>query len=274
MLGRFGLRLRPRKEAAFSAREMRGIFSIRFDSGLYYANMDSMKVIQANCRVQFTANDVDFILAALGKTGAAESLVSLLADPETRDLILDDDTLFRALLEQGGCLRVSPHLYFYVLVRQVLRRSGLDDRRVADYVGELLTEFSREERARCVVPGQPGRLDYFFEMLAALEKADDHTAFWIRAHIGNHSLFLSGVFPERILQRSERRGAPGLRYYQDLGRANYRVASHHRLAARYDLAEVFDTLSERFEKTRLALNDLADRLFSIGDAEIPAKLFK
>ena len=233
-----------------------------------------MKVIQANCRVQFTANDVDFILAVVGKKqGAAESLVSLLADPETRDLILDDALLFRALLEQGGCLRVSPHLYFYVLVRHVLRRAGLDDRRVADYVAELLTEFSREERARCVAPGQLGRLDYFFDMLAALEKADDHTAFWIRAHIGNHSLFLSGVFPEHILHRSERRGAPGLRYYQELGRANYRAASHHRLAARYDLAAVFDTLSDQFEPARRALNDLSDRVLFMADPEIPV-LFK
>jgi hypothetical protein len=233
-----------------------------------------MKVIQANCRVQFTANDVDFILSVLGKKrGAAESLVLLLADPETRDLILDDDMLFRALLEQGGCLRVSPHLYFYVLVRHVLRQSGLTDRRVADYVAELLTEFSREERTRCVTPDGSGRLDYFFDMLAALEKADDHTAFWIRAHIGNHSLFLSGVFPERIRHRSERRGAPSLRYYQDLGRANYRAAGAHRLATRYDLAAVFDTLSEQFEHARRALNDLSERLFSIGDPELPV-LFK
>ena len=114
-----------------------------------------MTVIQANCRVQFTAADVDFILAVLGrKKGDAALLTALLADLETRDLILDDETLFRALLEQRGCLNVSPHLYFYVLVRRVLRRSGLDDRNVADYVAEVLTEFSREERASCVLPGQ------------------------------------------------------------------------------------------------------------------------
>ncbi|HEX3719808.1 MAG TPA: hypothetical protein VH595_17790 [Verrucomicrobiae bacterium] len=232
-----------------------------------------MKVIQANCRVQFTASDVDFILGVLGKhRNDAASLTSLLADPETRDLILDDEMLFRALLEQRGCLRVSARLYFYVLVRHVLRRSGLDDRRVADYVAELLTQFSREERRDCVVPGRPGRLQYFFEMLTALETADDHTAFCIRAHIGNHSLFLSGVFPEHILHRVERRGAPGLRYYQDLGRANYRAASHHRLAARYDLASVFDTLSEQFEPARRALNDLSERLFSLGDPEVPGHL--
>jgi len=232
-----------------------------------------MKVIQANCRVQFTADDLDFILSVLGrKKLSAQLLLTLLADPESRDLILDDDMLFHALLEQCGCLRVSPHLYFYVLVRQVLRRAGVDDRRVADYVAELLTEFSRQERAQCVTPdGAP--LDYFFEMLAALEKADDRAAFSIRAHIGNHSLFLSGVFPEHIRHRALRRGAPSLRYYEDLGRANYRAASEHRLAQRYDLASVFDTLSEHFAPARKALNDLADRVFSLGDIELPG-LFK
>lgn len=237
-------------------------------------NIWNMKVIQANCRLQFTAADIDFILSVVGrKKGDAPILTSLLADSDTRDLILDDDALFHALLEQRGCLRVSPHLYFYVLVRRVLRRAGLDDRPVADYVAELLTEFSREERAACVTPGQPAPLRYFFDMLAALENADDRTAFYIRAHIGNHSLFLSGVFPGRIHHRTERTGAPGLRYYQELGRASYRVASHHRLAARYELAEVFDILAERFEPARQALNDLADRLVSIGDPELPA-IFK
>jgi len=232
-----------------------------------------MRVIQANCRVQFTAADVEFILNVLGrKPGDPVSLASLLADPDSRDVILDNELLFRALLEQRGCLRVSPRLYFYVLVRHVLRRTGLEDRRVADYVAEMLAEFSREERTHCVVPGQPARLQYFFEMLTALQKADTHTAFCIQAHIGDHSLFLSGVFPEHILHRAKRRGAPGLRYFEDMGRANYRAASHHRLAARYDLASVYDTLSEKFDAARRALNDLSDRVFSLGDPDVPAHL--
>jgi hypothetical protein len=230
-----------------------------------------MKMIQANCRVQFTANDVDFILAVLGrKKGDAPTLTSLLADTDTRDVILDDESLLHALLEQGGCLRVSAHLYFYVMVRHVLRRAGLDDRNVADYLAELLTEFSREDRAHCVINGVERRWNYFFEMVAALENVDDQTAFRLRAHIGNHSLLLSGVFSDHICYRASRRGAPGLRYYEELGRSNFRVASYHRLAASYDLAEVFDTLSERFQPARCALHELAERVFNLGDPEIPA----
>src|SRR3954451_3371042 len=198
-----------------------------------------MKMIQPNCRVQFAAEDIDFILSVLGaKIETAECLTKLLADEESRDLILDDEALFHALLERRGCLRVSTRFYFYILVRHVFRRSDIHDRAVADYVAEVLAQFSSAERANCVVQGQQQSLDYFFEMLTALRGADERTTFFIRAHIGNYSLFLSGVFPERIRFRAEARGFPDLKYYEGLGRTQYRMASDHRLAHRYELSQV------------------------------------
>jgi hypothetical protein len=227
-----------------------------------------MKVIQPNCRIQFTAEDIDFIVSILGKeTGDGKCLAGLLADETSRDLILDDEALFRAFLEHRGCLRVSHHFYFYVLVRHVFRRAGIEDRRVADYVAEVLGEFSLFERTRCVLPGQTQPLDYFFEMINALQTADERTSFYIRAHIGNQSLFWSGVFPERIRYRAEYRGFPDLKYYESLGRANFQAASDHRLAERYALTSIFATLAEHFQATRLALNDVAERLFSLGDTD-------
>jgi len=228
-----------------------------------------MKMIQANCRVQFTSEDIEFILSVLGqRAGTAETLIKLLTDEESRDLILDDPELFRALLERRHCLRVSIHFYFYVMVRQAFVKSDIHDRAVADYVAEVLTEFARVEQSRCIVPGQSQPLDYFFEMIAALQKADDTSRFFLRMHIGNHSLFLSGVFAERILHRAEQRGFPALRYYEDLGRSNYRIASDHRLAQRYELSQILNTLADRFQATRNALSDVADRLFSLGEPAV------
>ncbi len=227
-----------------------------------------MKMIQPNCRAQFAAEDIEFILSILGrKIGTADCLIRLLSDEESRDIILDDDALFHALLESSGCLRVSTRFYFYILVRQVFRRSDIKDRAVADYVAEVLSEFARTEQARFVSPGAPESLEYFFEMLTALQKADDRTNFFIRVHIGNYSLFLSGVFPERIRFRAEARGFPGLSYYESLGRMQYRAASDHRLAQKYHLTAILNTLAERFGATRLALNDIADRLFALGDTD-------
>src|SRR5215204_3256519 len=206
-----------------------------------------MKVIQPNCRVQFTAADIDFIVANLSrKTGDADCITSLLSDPESRDTILDDEGLFHALLENRGCLSVSSHFYFYILVRHVLRRTGIDDRVVSDYVAEILAEYSNIERTQCRVPSQAEPLNYFFEMMMALQRADDRNSFELRAHIGSHALFITGVFPDRIRVRAEKRGFPGLRYFESVGQASFRAASDHRLAARYDLAGIFETLSERF----------------------------
>lgn len=225
-----------------------------------------MTVIQPNCRVQFTAEDIEFILDVLRpKVSNADCLVKLLADEETRDLILDDDSLFRAILEQPRCLRISTHFYFYILVRQVFRRAGILGRAVADYVAEVLAEFSHAEHTRAAGPGPARPMEYFVDLLAALQTADDVTRFQLRAHIGNHALFLAGVFPDRIRARAERRGAPDLRYYEELGRSNYRAASDHRLARKYQLSDIFDTLAERFAATRVALNDLGDRLLSRGE---------
>jgi hypothetical protein len=225
-----------------------------------------MKVIQPNCRVQFTAADIDFIVANLGrKTGDADCVTRLLSDPESRDTILDDDGLFHALLEHRGCLTVSSHFYFYILVRNVLKRTGIDDRLVADYIAEILAEYSNIERTQCRVRGQSEPLNYFFEMLLALQRGDDRNNFELRAHIGNHALFITGMFPDRIRVRAEKRGFPDLRYFEGVGQSSFRIASDHRLAERYELATIFDTLGERFRTARKALNDLSERLLAWED---------
>jgi hypothetical protein len=224
-----------------------------------------MKVIQPNCRAQFTAADVAYIAAALGRNETDQQfLAELLADETSRDALLDDARLFQRLLEDRGCLRVSAQLYFYVMVRHVLVKSGVTNRDVADYVAELLAEFSQAQRLQCQVAGQVEPMEYFFEMLAALQRADDRTNFLIRAHIGNYSLFLAGVFHDRIRWRAQKRGFPDVSYYEELGRMSFRVASDHRLARQAELSGVYSSLSETFHETRLALNDLSERVFSLG----------
>src|ERR1051325_5920317 len=126
-----------------------------------------MKMIQPNCRAQFAAEDIEFILSVLGgKIGTEECLVKLLGDEQSRDLILDDEALLHALLERRGCLRVTTHFYFYVLVRQVLRRSQIHDRAVADYVAEVLSEFARADQSNAIAPGTSAPMNYFFELLS------------------------------------------------------------------------------------------------------------
>ena len=228
-----------------------------------------VNVIRANCRLQFTAADVDFLLTTLGKSPHdTAALRDLLADDETRDQILDDDAIYRAVLERTGCLTISGHLYFYVLVRHSLRSAGISSRAVADYVAELLTQFTRTERTRARLPGETAPLDYFYEMLAALTRADERSTFELRSHMGNQALYYTGLFSERIGSRVRRQGFPDVGYYERVGRSSFASASRHRLAERFGLEEVFALLAECFHEARLALNELTERLISLGDQNL------
>lgn len=220
-----------------------------------------MKVIRPNCRTQFTAADQDFIATVLpGLEAPSSGIIRLVRDPEVMDKVLDQPALFRAVLDMHGCLRVSLRFYFYVLVRNVLLRADIQDRDVADYVAEVLAEYSLLQRMRNTEGDEDSRSDYFHEMLEAMERMEDEERFAMQAHIGNYALVLSGIFPGRLQRRVERRAAPGFRFYEELGAAHFRMAGGHYLARRMDMVSILMTLGQAFHVTRVALNHLARRL--------------
>ena len=222
-------------------------------------------MIQANCRDRFTAEDFEFVTKTLATSPEGRvSLVELLTDEETRNCVLDHDALARAIVSQNGHLAISPQLYFYVLTRRVLRAAGIDDRRLSDYIASLLEKFSSTRRLNSATGDGEGETTYLCDLLAALRTADSARAFLLRTHAGNYALFLTGIFPESIERRS-RRGAPDASYYEEIGRASFRVASRHRVARECQLTEIFEHLADEFRRVRLALNDLADRLINVDD---------
>ncbi len=229
-------------------------------------------MIQANCRARFTAADFDFVVRTLSQSQRdAVSLVDLLTEENERDQVLDHERLVGAILSQNGQLAISPQFYFYILARHVLRQAGLEDRRLCDYIGSLLDQFSRTARLRAPGSGeglsaaQQRGLTYLSDLLLALQNASASQAFLLRAHVGNYALFLTGIFHEAIDRRSRRRGAPDCSFYEEVGRANFRAAAGHEVARRCELSDIFDALAAEFRAVRLALNRLADRLLNLGD---------
>jgi len=223
-------------------------------------------MIRANCRDRFTAEDFSFIVAALGKSRADSiSLTELLSDQDTRDAILDHELLFQAILSSTAQLSISPQLYFYVLTRHVLKESGLRDRRLCDYIASLLETFSRTARLKSPADGSAQPIQYLSDMMLALRNASPAQTFLIRAHAGNYSLFLSGIFPATVQRRSER-GAPDVNFYEEMGRMNYKVVAGHSFARSAELNDIYAALAEHFHGVRLALNRLADSILNIDDA--------
>jgi hypothetical protein len=222
-------------------------------------------MIQANCRARFTAADFQFIVRTLARSPNDDvSLVDLLGDEETRDGVLDQPRLVEAILSQGGQLAISSAFYFYVLARHVLQRAGIADRKLCDYVASLLETFSRANGLRAPDGSGDQGQQYLSDMLIALSRASAAQTFLLRAHVGNYSLFVSGIFHENA-QRRSRRGAPDLEFYEKIGRTNFQLVAAHSTARRCELNEVFEELADRFHDVRLALNHLSDELLNLDD---------
>lgn len=229
-------------------------------------------MIRANCRERFTASDFDFVVRTLARSPIDHvSLVDLLSDQETRDAVLDNPRLIDAILNNAGHLSISSQFYFYVLARHVLRQAGISDRKLCDYVGSLLETFSRMNGLQSPhVADELGR-QYISDILIALTRATPEQAFFLRAHVGNYSLFLSGIFHENT-QRRSLRGAPDLKFYEQIGRTNYQMVASHATARRCELSDVYEELAERFRAVRLALNQLSEQLLNLDDDPGPSLL--
>jgi len=230
------------------------------------AALVEVPMIIANCRDRFTAEDFDFVVETLSKSETdSVSLVQLLTDASTRDEILDHPRLFAGILEHDATLRISPQLYFYILTRHVLKETGLECRHLSDYVASLLEAFSDRARMRSPADGSTQPIQYVSDMLVALRGASPTQTFLIRAHIGNYSLFISGIFRESVESRAQR-GAPDLSFYEEMGRSSYRVAAGHHVARTAALTPVFEQLAESFRNVRGALNRLSGTLLHLDEA--------
>jgi hypothetical protein len=163
-----------------------------------------------------------------------------------------------------------------------LQQAGVADRKLCDYVGSLLETFSRANRLQAPDKiDNPERIgaredfrsrgrEYISDMLIALTRATPEQAFLLRAHVGNYSLFISGIFHENT-QRRSLRGGPDLKFYEEVGRTNYQLVASHATARRCELNDVFEELADRFRDVRLALNQLSDRLLNL-DEDVTAPL--
>jgi len=226
-------------------------------------------VIQANCRAQFTADDFSFVVRTLARSQSdAVSLVSLLSDEAERDAILDHELVHRSLVDDGGCLRVSAAFYFYVLTRRVLRQVGVEERALSDYVAAVLLAFSKTSqlRAHNTEPATARSFTYVSDLLTQLAACPAAESFLLRTHMANYTLFLSGMFAERINSHAERRGAPGLSFYESVGQSAYLHVAQHPQARRTELHTVFEQLGGGFHRVRVALNRLADTLLHLHAA--------
>jgi hypothetical protein len=146
--------------------------------------------------------------------------------------------------------------FFERATRQSFRDLALDDPPVAQYLAELLTRFARTEALYAVRELPTRRLDTVVDSLLAIQEAWDldspqfrpEAEQSLRRHIGDYTLFMTGVFREHV----ERLSVTG--YYAHEGRRAYRFVSETARAGGRPDAPLFHRLSERFEQYAGALS--------------------
>ncbi len=217
-------------------------------------------MIRATVRSSFAAGDVELAVRVLGRSEPERRRLMQRALEEGPDVLWDDPRLMGALAAHRGLEEPSAALFLYVALRRLLLEVGVDDRAVSDYCAALVLAFGRRDRAYRVGEHDENRYEYLVDLVAEAGRAEGDRQFQVRLHLGNFSLWLSGIFPDYIAARRVSKAGPDLPYYEQLGASGFRMASDHRLADAYGLAPVLRSAAERFGALRVALNRFSDRM--------------
>ena len=217
-------------------------------------------------RTQLTQNDFEFIAESISKTpGERASILQLTHDDTSVAELLHDKRLFtRSMTTPPLFLSISPQLFFYVFVYQALEYKHIADDDVVDYIAGMCVEFRSNNALWQLASTEGGKTMYVVDLLNMLADVDRHQQYHLRRYIGNVSLFLTGFFPDFIYQRSKRKGAPPLAYYERIGKSQYGTAAADSLSYEEDVAPVLNMLSERFVEIRSAINLYTDAYLQLN----------
>lgn len=216
----------------------------------------------ASARAGFGPADLSFLESVLARDGQAAALRSLLSDPEALLELLDLPSVHRALIESPVALPVGAPFYFYVLVRHAFRDGGIDDPALADYVAGVLAE-KLPARADPRSGAVPDWMTRAVDFVAIIRQTSGILRFQLEVAAGDQFLLLTGVFPAFLEARADRRGAPGLAWYESFGRGSYSRAAGH-VSVPAASRRIFGLLSEVFPIARVSLNRMTDRCLFCG----------
>ncbi len=143
-----------------------------------------------------------------------------------------------------------PSLYHFFRhqVSRGFHAHGIAEPATVDYVSDVLTRFARTRQLYALLDEEGRPLEYIVDMLIALERAwggdggraDRARGEAINRHIGEYTLFMSGLFRERLTARGE------LDYYLASGSGAYgRAADGEINPAR---RRVYQRLHDDFER--------------------------
>ncbi len=182
---------------------------------------------------KFSLRDFQFLADLVGEDKDKTYFIDLVTrDPDSLDLVLEEEEIFKKVVQSEDVfVRISPYLYFELLLRQAIRDikrdaytleqvgyktrvpvfdsqkvlEVLSQDEIRDYLVELLVSFIRVNQFTIYL--NRGRGVYFkkvlsdmdFDLLVEMsEIVDEPYRFVFLKRAGDLALFLSGIFPEQL----------------------------------------------------------------------------
>lgn len=133
-------------------------------------------------------------------------------------------------------------------------RLGYADREVIGYLADLLADFTHIDNIYKIKTATGQRVEEVAEMLlegdmlfqaASLDRERE-----VHKHIGDYTLFMTGIFPEYVRRLKASRvlfNPDALVDYIKTGKRSYRIVSEHTYGPYSTTASLFRRLSEEFE---------------------------
>lgn len=131
---------------------------------------------------------------------------------------------------------------------------GLADPKVVDYLTELLVRFVRTDALYRFRDTRGRRLEEVAEMLLEAEERLARPRREIHRHIGDFTLFWTGVYPEALARLRSADRKDSLIDYCEQGKRSYFIASTYEEEPYQDEAPVLRRLSQEFELCTYGLN--------------------
>ena len=163
--------------------------------------------------------------------------------------------------------------FFERAIRASFHDLAVRDDATAGYLADMLTRFARTENLFPPGASLP-RLETVVDMLLDAQAVWRDDSPWfrpehevaVRRHIGDYTLFMTGIFPERV----ERVASTG--FYIRQGKQAYHFVSEHDRAGERSTAPIYRRLADRFESyartldyaRRVYFTDLPHPFFRLG----------
>jgi hypothetical protein len=170
---------------------------------------------------------------------------------------------------------ISPNHPLRRLFTDLVGRELATDRDMAAYIADLLVDFTPVDRLYRIRDSRGKRLEEVGEMLLESNPLLKARSFdrerEVRKHVGDFTLFLTGMFPEYVAALPRR----GLRLdsvidYVKARKESYRVVAAFDQFEYRQLAPLFRRLAEQFEYCVFGLNQVKSRLVALRQEQYQA----